>query len=65
MSTILFNEAIIIVIDALKKAGYNGIVMLELHKKACGTPQLYEDTDDMEYLKQAYARAQKLSEMIS
>ena len=48
----------------LKAIGYKGVVMLELHKKACGTPQMYENIDNIKYLAEAYHRAEKLSKMI-
>ncbi len=48
----------------LKAIGYNGVIMLELHKKACGKPQMYENIDNQEYLKEAYKRAEKLRTMV-
>lgn len=48
----------------LKAIGYNGVIMLELHKKACGNPQMYENIDNQEYLKEAYKRAEKLAKMM-
>lgn len=48
----------------LKTINYKGIIMLELHKKACGKPQMYENTDNQEFLKEAYKRAEKLRTMI-
>lgn len=38
--------------------------MLELHKKACGKPQMYENTNNQEYLKEAFKRAEKLRTMV-
>lgn len=52
------------VCNKLKKINYNGVVMLELHKKSCGSPQMYENLDNIEYLKEAYKRAEKLAKMI-
>ena len=48
----------------LKSVKYNGIVMLELHKKACASPQMYTNIDNVKYLKEAYKRAKKLRSMI-
>ncbi len=48
----------------LKGVGYNGIVMLELHKKACGKPQMYEDVENLEYLKRAFIKAKMLVDLI-
>lgn len=48
----------------LKAIGYKGAVMLELHKKACGKPQMYENVSNQEYLEEAYRRAERLREMI-
>lgn len=53
------------VCQKLKKINYNGIVMLELHKKTCGQPQLYKNTENIKYLKEAYKRAGKLAKMIN
>ena len=38
--------------------------MLEVHKKACGSPQMYEDMDGFEFLKEAHNRAEKLANMV-
>ena len=48
----------------LKAIGYKGVIMLELHKKACGKPQMYENTNNQEYLKEAFKRAEKLRTMV-
>ena len=48
----------------LNKIGYQGAVMLEIHKIACGNPQLYHCVDDLEYLKDACTRAKKLMKKI-
>lgn len=48
----------------LKAISYNGIIMLEVHKKACGNPQMYETSDNLEFLKEAYKRAEKLRQMV-
>ena len=48
----------------LNKVGYQGAVMLEIHKIACGKPQLYENEDNLSYLKKAFDRAQKIDEKI-
>lgn len=52
------------VCQRLKKANYNGIVMLEVHKKAVGSPQLYENVDNLDFLAEAKKRAEKLVDMI-
>lgn len=44
----------------LKSISYSGVVMLEVHKKACGKPQMYENLGYIDYLKEAYKRAEKL-----
>lgn len=49
----------------LNKINYNGVVMLELHKKACGKPQLYKNIDNLKYLQDAKMRAIKLSNLIN
>ena len=41
----------------LKNVNYSGIIMLEIHKKSFGKPQLYENMDNLEYLNKAYNRA--------
>ena len=38
--------------------------MLEVHKKACGKPQLYENMENKDYLSQAYKRAEKIAQMV-
>ena len=48
----------------LKQQNYNGILMLEVHKITCGEPQKYEAIDNINYLKEAYSRAFKLSQML-
>ena len=50
--------------NKLKQVGYAGIVMLEIHKKACGNPQMYGGMNNMEFLKLAKQRAERLVEMI-
>ena len=47
-----------------RKLNYDGIVMLELHKAPTGGPHLYKDMDNLEFLKQAKKRAEKLADMI-
>ena len=48
----------------LRRLKYNGIVMLELHKTTNGKPQIYEEMDNVEYLKRAYGAGEKLAKMI-
>lgn len=48
----------------LKEIGYKGVIMLEIHKKACGKPQMYENTNNQEYLKEAFKRAERLRTMV-
>ena len=48
----------------LKKTNYKGIIMLEVHKKACGSPQMYENKGNFEFLKEAHNRAEKLANMV-
>lgn len=52
------------VCEKLKKANYNGIIMLEVHKKSCGDPQYYEKMTNEQFLFEAKKRADKLVEMI-
>lgn len=48
----------------LKKINYNGIIMLEIHKRSCGQPRIYEDVDNLEFLKEAYNRGVKLAKLV-
>lgn len=48
----------------LKKINYKGIIMLEIHKKASGKPQLYTKTSNLNYLKEAHNRAEQLANMV-
>lgn len=48
----------------LKRENYKGIIMLEIHKKAFGKPQMYENINYLEYLKIAYDRTTKISNLI-
>ncbi len=48
----------------LKKIKYQGVIMLEVHKKACGNPQLYENMKNKDFLIEAYKRAEKIAEMV-
>ena len=52
------------IIKKLAATNYNNVVMLELHKDSCGEPRIYKDTPDMDFLKEAKKRAEKLAEMI-
>lgn len=52
------------VCEQLRAIDYQGVIMLELHKKAPGNPQLYETIDNLDYLKEAYSRAEKLRAML-
>lgn len=52
------------VCSELKKVNYNGIVMLEIHKKICGKSLLYENINDVDLLKEAYTRAKKIAKLI-
>ena len=48
----------------LNKLKYSGIVMLELHKITNGSPRIYDEMENVEYLKKAYAAGEKLAKMI-
>ncbi len=48
----------------LAKTDYDNVIMLELHKNSCGKPKLYLDWTDKKFLKEAFARCQKLAEMV-
>lgn len=48
----------------LKHVHYEGIIMLEIHKRAVGKPQLYENMTNEEFLKKAYIQAELLAKMI-
>ena len=48
----------------LKGVDYKGIVMLEIHKIAFAQPQMYKNLDDLEFLKEAYKRAERLKNLL-
>ena len=48
----------------LKNINYQGVIMLEVHKKVCGKPQLYEKMKNKDYLIEAYKRAEKIAQML-
>ena len=51
------------IIRKLAATKYDNVVMLEVHKDN-GVDGLYDNMSNMEYLRQAKARADKLAEMI-
>ncbi len=52
------------IIKNLAKTPYKNVVMLELHKDSCGEPRLYEKMANLDFLKEAKKRAEKLAEML-
>lgn len=52
------------IIKKLAATKYNNVVMLELHKESCGEPRMYDEMPDMEFLKEAKKRAEKLAQML-
>ncbi len=48
----------------LVRENYKGVIMLELHKKSFGKPKMYEEMGNLDYLKEAYKRGEKLIELI-
>lgn len=52
------------VCHSLNKLNYAGVIMLEIHKSPLGGPHLYKERDNLEFLKQAKIRAEKLASMI-
>ena len=52
------------VCEKLAKTPYDNVIMLELHKIACGEPRLYKDMPVDKYLALAKERALKIEQMI-
>ncbi len=48
----------------IAKTGYDNVIMLELHKIACGEPRMYLNMPNEEFLSNASKRAKKIVEMI-
>ncbi len=48
----------------LKKIKYKGIIMLEIHKVAFSQPQMYQNLNNLAFLKEAYERAERLKGLI-
>ena len=52
------------VIKKLAATSYNNVVMLELHKDTCGEPRIYKNMSNLDFLKEAKKRAERLAQMI-
>lgn len=44
---------------------YKNTIMLELHKHSCGEPRLYDQISNIEFLLEAYKRAQKIEGLVN
>lgn len=52
------------VIKKLAATTYNNVIMLEIHKHSCGKPHIYDEMSNLEFLKEAKLRAEKIANMI-
>jgi len=48
----------------IAKTNYEDVIMLEIHKTALSTPDIYKKMDNLDYLKEAKERAEKLKDSI-
>lgn len=52
------------IIKKLAATRYNNVVMLEIHKHSSGEPHIYDQMSNLEFLKEAKLRAERIANMI-